>query len=301
MKTGPHSIILSSFLVLIIAVGCTVRLPASPTPVVIPSTTPHTPTPEPNPTSQPTPTLFEGSFCAYSSGIVEDVSIESKLLSHPLEAKIYLPPCYDESYQEKYPVLYMLHGQTFKNDQWQRIGLLSKADKMILSGEITPLIIVMPYDISWSAGPETSFFDESLVNELLPYIETTYNACRIRECRAVGGLSRGGNWSVYLGFKHPDLFKAIGVHSAPLFYGEILRITNALRVEGAISRLPAIYIDVGNKDENIQQVLAYVELLKENNVPYEFTEFIGYHSEDYWIAHTADYLRWYSEQLFGDS
>jgi enterochelin esterase-like enzyme len=195
----------------------------------------------------------------------------------------------------------MLHGQTFENDQWQRLGLLSTADKLILSGEITPMIIVMPYDISWSAGPEISSFDESLVKELLPYIENSYNACQRRECRAVGGLSRGGNWSVYLGFKHPDLFEAIGVHSAPLFYGEILRITNALRVDGAISNLPAIFIDVGNKDENIQQVLVFVDLLKENNVPYEFVEFLGYHAEDYWRAHTADYLRWYSKQIYGDS
>lgn len=301
MITGRQLIILTAILMLIAASACTVTLPVAQTPARTPSMTQSIPTPEPSSTPQPTPTLFEGSFCAYSSGIIKDVSIDSKLLTHPLEVKLYLPPCYNEERAEKYPVLYMLHGQTFKNDQWQRLGLLSAADELIGSGKITPMIIVMPYDISWSASPETSSFDEALVNELFPYIENTYNACQIRECRAVGGLSRGGNWSVYLGFKHPDLFEAIGVHSAPLFYGEIMRITNALRVEGAISSLPAIFVDVGNKDENIQQVMAYVDLLKEKNVPYEFTEFLGYHSEDYWSAHTADYLRWYSEQLASDS
>ena len=159
------------------------------------------------------------------------------------------------------------------------------------------MIIVMPYDISWTIGPEDSSFDEAFIQELIPYVEENFNACSDRGCRAVGGLSRGGNWAVYLGFSHPEEFIAIGSHSSPLFYGEIPRITTALNTEDVANRLPAIYIDVGNKDENINQVLAYVNLLKKYNVPYLFTEFTGYHSEEYWSAHVSDYLMWYSSQF----
>ena len=221
----------------------------------------------------------------------------SNLLAQPLAVKIYLPPCYAENREEGYPVLYMLHGQTYLNDQWQRLGLLTAADELITTGSIIPMIIVMPYEISWSATPEESSFDESFLQEMLPYIDGNFNTCSERGCRAVGGLSRGGNWAIYFGFLQPEKFTAIGAHSAPLFYGQIQRMTTELKVTGAVAKLPAVYIDVGNSDENLQQVTTYVDLLKKNNVPYLFTEFQGYHSEDYWRAHVEDYLLWYSEEF----
>lgn len=300
MKAGFRcACFFSTAMLLLVAVGCTVTLPGSQPPTI-------TPTPESSaiaqvttstqPIATPVP-VYEGSFCAYSSGFIEDISIESSLLTRPLAVKIYLPPCYNKQRSGRYPVLYMLHGQTFENDQWQRLGLLTAADDLILAGTIRPMIIVMPYDISWTIGPENSSFDESFVKELIPYVEENYNSCPDRGCREVGGLSRGGNWAVYFGFAHPELFTAIGVHSAPLFYGEIPRLTNVLMAGDLAGKLPTIYIDVGNKDENINQVLTYVNLLKKYNVPYLFTEFAGYHSEDYWRGHVKDYLIWYSSQF----
>lgn len=249
-------------------------------------------------TSAPTSTaVVDGTFCSYSNGSVSEVQVLSKVMTHPLTVKMYLPPCYNINRDPGYPVLYMLHGQTYDEGQWQRLGLLSAADELITAGRITPMIIVMPYDVSWSAGPEVSTFDESLLMELIPYVDQNFNTCSLRTCRAVGGLSRGGNWAVYLGFSHPELFIAIGAHSAPLFYGEIQRMTSVLKTDGAIARLPDIYIDAGNKDENLSQVLTYVTLLKKYNVPYVFTEYQGYHSEDYWSKHAADYLLWYSAEF----
>ena len=300
MKAGFRCANLFSIAVLLLtAVGCTVTLPRSQpftiTPAVESSDIAQVAT-STHPTDTPVP-VYEGSICAYSSGSIEDISIESNLLTRPLAVKIYLPPCYNKARSPGYPVFYMIHGQTFENDQWQRLGLLTAADHLILAGSIRPMIIVMPYDVSWTIGPENSSFDEAFVKELIPYMDENYNSCPDRGCREVGGLSRGGNWAVYLGFAHPELFTAIGAHSAPLFYGEILRITTILQAGELSGKLPGIYIDVGNKDENINQVLTYVNLFKKYNVPYLFTEFAGYHSEDYWSAHVQDYLMWYSSQF----
>jgi len=235
--------------------------------------------------------------CTATAGEVLDETVPSALLSQPLAVKVYLPPCYNRESKTAYPVLYMLHGQTYADDQWQRLGLLSAADEMTVGGEIIPMIIVMPYDISWAAGPEESKFDEALVSELIAYIDTHYNTCSLRDCRALGGLSRGGNWAIYLAFTHPELFGAIGAHSAPLFYGEMQRVTAALKDSSVVENLPAIYIDAGDKDEDLEQILAYVSLLKKYNVPYVFSEFMGYHNEGYWGTHVRDYLAWYSAQF----
>jgi enterochelin esterase-like enzyme len=263
-----------------------------------PAITEPTPTQLQNANPQPTSTpLYESAFCSYSSGTISDVQVDSTLLTHPMAVKIYLPPCYSETRDPGYPVLYMLHGQTYDEEQWPRLGLLNAADKLITAGRIAPMIVVMPYDISWSAGPETSKFDEALLQELLPYVDVNFNTCSERACRAIGGLSRGGNWAVYLGFSHSEKFTAIGAHSAPLFYGEIQRMTTVLKTAGTAAQLPAIYIDVGNKDENLAQVMTYVALLKQYSVPYVFTEFQGYHYEGYWSNHVEDYLLWYSGEF----
>ena len=99
MRLRSLSILLTSIVMLITTAGCTVTLPVTPAPTVIPSTMPSVPSAEPSPTPELSPTPFEGSFCAYSSGLIEDDSIDSKLLSHPLEVKIYLPPCYNKARQ----------------------------------------------------------------------------------------------------------------------------------------------------------------------------------------------------------
>ncbi len=293
-----RAILLLSILGLLWLAGC-VKADFTPKPGANPlEITEPTPTQLQNLNLQVTSTpLYEGAFCGYSSGTVSDVQVASTLLSRPLAVKIYLPPCYSETREPGYPVLYMLHGQTYDEEQWPRLGLLNAAGKLITAGRIVPMIIVMPYDISWSAGPEVSSFDEAFLQELLPYMDANFNTCSERACRAVGGLSRGGNWAVYLGFSHAEEFTAIGAHSAPLFYGEIQRMTTVLKTAGAADQLPAIYIDVGNKDENLAQVLTYVTLLKKYRVPYVFTEFQGYHYEGYWSAHAEDYLLWYSGEF----
>ena len=299
MRLGSHCgrFALLALCVLVIA-GCSGPQAALSAPgmVVTPDATSANQPVLSTPQSTATPTQ---AACAAAHGEVVDENVPSELLSQSLAVKIYLPPCYDQEREAAYPVLYMLHGQTYADDQWQRLGLLAAADEMTAAGEIVPMIIVMPYDLSWAAGPEESKFDEALVNELIPYVETHYNACSARACRALGGLSRGGNWAIYLAFTHPELFSAIGGHSAPLFYGEMQRVTAALKVPGAVEKLPAIYIDAGDKDEDLEQILDYVTLLKKNNVPYVFSEFMGYHNEEYWSAHVRDYLAWYSAQFAG--
>jgi len=292
------AILLLSIAGLIWIAGCA-KVAITPQPEATPpAISKPTPTPAQDRIPQPTSTpLYEGAFCSYFTGTVSDVQVASTLLTRPMTVKVYLPPCYNATRELGYPVLYMLHGQTYDQEQWVRLGLLNAADKLITAGRITPMIIVMPYEISSSAGPEASKFDEAFLQELLPYVDGNFNTCSERACRAVGGLSRGGNWTVYLGFSHPEKFAAIGAHSAPLFYGEIQRMTTALKNTNEVGKLPAIYIDVGNKDENLAQVTAYVALLKQYSVPYVFTEFQGYHSEGYWSAHVEDYLLWYSGEF----
>ena len=262
---------------------------ASPT---IPSLPSPTSTVTPSPTHTPTPAP-----CTETNGKIITINIPTERLSLPVDTNIYLPPCYDPNRSEKYPVLYMLHGQAAENEQWIDLGLTTAADELIAQKTIQPMIIVMPWEISWRLGPLESQYTDVLIEDVLPYIQAHYTACDQRTCRALGGLSRGGNWAVYIAFQHPDVFSAIGAHSAPLFYGEIGRIDTSANNFTSTSNAPSFFVDVGNKDPEKQQVLDLVEALKVNGVPYDFYQFEGRHDETYWSAHVSDYLTWYSSQF----
>jgi len=280
---------------LIFGVAACQRLASGDAPVVVstPQATPtQTTTPMPSPTATP-----EKTACTISSGVLANIDIPSELLGKPVNANIYLPPCFGSQPDQTYPILYMLHGQAADNHQWIDLGLIDRIDLLIDAKVMQPMIIVMPYEVSWRIGPEESNFGAALVNDVIPFMEENYQACATRACRAVGGLSRGGNWAVYLGFQYPDVFAAVGAHSAPLFYGELGRIDIALTHTLKVEDLPALYIDMGLKDENKDNIREFVDTLKEFKVPYEFHENEGRHEAAYWSAHVVDYLLWYSSKL----
>ncbi|HNR02039.1 MAG TPA: alpha/beta hydrolase-fold protein [Anaerolineaceae bacterium] len=265
--------------------------PATLTPPPLPTVTApptSTPTPQNTPTSTPVP-------CSETTGRIVNIDIPTDKLNRPVNTNIYLPPCYDPDTDGGYPMLVMFHGQAATNEQWLELGLTSAANDLISKKEIIPLIIVMPFEVTWTPGPKESQFDEALIEDVLPYIEANYAVCSLRTCRAVGGLSRGGNWAVHLGFAYPDLFGIVGAHSTPLFYGELWNIQAAAGLPP--DKVPLLVVDAGDRDAEKDKIQEFITALKSAGIPYEFFEFEGRHETSYWSAHVAEYLRWYSQRF----
>jgi enterochelin esterase-like enzyme len=209
----------------------------------------------------------------------------------PQEFMIYLPPCYDEV-QNRYPVIYLLHGQTYTQDQWVRLGVPSVADQLIHSGEATPFIVVFPDDHYWNS-PAGAGFGNRLISNILPQVDSTYRTLNDPQYRALGGLSRGGGWTADLGFAHPELFGSIGLHSPAIFK------ESAPFMEEVIQRIPEesrprLWFDIGDEDRELGSARLLEEILTRNNYLHEFHMFSGDHTENYWSAHVDMYLRWYT-------
>jgi len=282
-------------------------LPGCQTPIAVtltPVPSQVTPSPFPSATSLPssTPTAQDTATptpvpCMETHGKIFNVDIPTDQLNQPVNTNIYLPPCYDPDSDTGYPVLFMFHGQAATNDQWIRLGLTNAADELITQKVIQPMIIVMPFEVTWTPGPEESRFDEAFMQDVLSFVESEYAVCAQRSCRAVGGLSRGGNWAVYLGFAYPELFGTIGAHSTPLFYGEVFRINQAAGKVASFAELPWVIVDMGDRDAQKDKVLEFTAALQDAGIPFDFYPFEGRHEESYWGAHVADYLQWYSDRF----
>ena len=285
------------------APGTATRQPTASSPLADTPGATATPQPAATPSSvatrpaQATPTnaeVAEPAGCEHPAGHMVISSLETSLLNKPLDYRVYLPPCYEEQTGQHYPVLYLVHGQSYNDDQWDRLGADEAAGRLIAAGEIAPLILVMPRDRVWSQ-PDEDMFGRAVVEELIPFIDKHYRTQADRSHRAVGGLSRGAGWAVHLGLSQWKLFSAFGAHSAATFWTDALQFRTWLK-EIPAGSLPRIYLDAGDHDrpEILDAAQRFEALLTQFGIPHEWYLFPGYHDEAYWSAHVEKYLRWYA-------
>ncbi len=266
--------------------ACSPSIQPTPTPTILPPT--FTATASPTPTPIPTATPLT---CLSQPGRVDSGSIDTT--KPPQLFLIYLPPCYDIQTAQRYPVLYLLHGQTYIDDQWVRLGAVTAADNLILSGKSKPFIIVFPDDRYWNldAGPG---FGDRVINDVIPYVDAHYRTLTDRAHRALGGLSRGGGWTVRLGLEHYKLFGELGMHSPAIFTEDAPYLEDWIKAV-PLDQFPRIWIDAGDQDKELGSITQFESLLSDYEVPHEWHMYNGDHSEVYWHAHVAEYIKWYAD------
>ncbi len=254
----------------------TATLIASPSPTISPSQT-------------PTPLA-----CWTQGGKITRHTLRTPVSPLPWEFRVYTPPCYEQQTERQYPLLILIHGSTFNDDQWDRLGADETADALIASGELPPFLILMPRDRIWTDEPKDDPFGEALVDYLIPWMDETYRTLPERAYRAIGGLSRGASWAVNLGLSRWELFGAIGAHSLPVFVTDPTRLKRWLN-EIPPEEMPRFFLDIGEKDYLLENAVWFENLLTEKNIPHEWYLYTGRHEEAYWESHLEQYLRWYAE------
>lgn len=243
----------------------------------------------------PAPQLTKD-VCMAAGGELQIKEIESEFLDSGMRFGVYTPPCYEENVDQRYPVLYLVHGQTFNDDQWDRLGADEMANELIAAGEAAPFLIVMPYDRA-ATQPSVDKFGDAFIEELVAWIDAEYRTIAEREFRAVGGLSRGASWAIHFGLTHPEMFAAVGGHSPPVFQEDAPRVRGWLDGIGA-ELMPRFWLDIGERDQRaiLDSAIWFEGLLNERDIPHEWYLFAGDHSEEYWSSHVELYLRWYAAE-----
>ena len=230
-------------------------------------------------------------------GRMELQSYPSQVAGGTQTYSIYLPPQYDQT-DRRYPVLYLLHGWPYRDANWDKIGAGELVDRMIADGSLPPFIIVMPWAteslfVGTSGGSNS--FEAQLIQDLIPHVDATYRTWAQREGRALGGISRGGVWSLQTGFYHADSFAAVGAHSpalelnrAPAMYDPFYLLdrpgVNTLR----------IYLDAGDADWARKDTAALHEAMDAAGLMHIFVVHPGGHANALWMASLGEYLAFYS-------
>jgi enterochelin esterase-like enzyme len=271
----------------------------TPVPSLEPSptlSTTHAPSPSPAVVKAAPVSTRQSHFldCLKEGGRIETTQLNADWMHYPLDVRVYVPPCYDEHTDDAFPVLYLFHGQSYTDDQWERLGVGATADRLIAQGELSPFLIIMPRDREWIPSDKDPF-GRAFLELLLPWAEQYYRVIPDRSGRAVGGLSRGAGWAVHFGLKYWQDFGIIGAHSPALFWNDgpsIVKWLDAIPFE----KMPRIWIDLGAADEKeiLDSANWFESQLTGRNIPHEWYLNTGEHDEKYWSSHVEQYLRWYA-------
>ncbi len=149
---------------------------------------------------------------------------KSKVTGQARHVVVYTPPDYDTDREKRYPVLYLQHGSGEDETGWTRQGHANFIlDNLIATGKAVPMIVVMEKGYATregaTAGPggpgrgDGSAFEDVVIKDLIPMIDSTYRTIPKKDRRAIAGLSMGAGQAMQIGLTHLDTFSAIGAFS----------------------------------------------------------------------------------------
>lgn len=265
---------------------------------------------------------FCGPYSSAQQGTIQDeLSIQSEIMDKQIKYSVYLPPDYSIS-NRHYPVVYLLHGYGGNEITWFQFYEMNRLmDQAINSGEIPPMIVIMPDgEKSWfidSADGKVKW-ESMFLTELMPQLEKKYRIREGKRTRGIAGLSMGGFGALTLGMRHTDLFAAVGALSAEVFdnnkditrreqaqYDRMFaptfgkpglegeeRFTEHIRVHAPIyiatnadvEKLKSVryWIDCGDDDFLSVKNGVFHAVLLEREIPHEYRVRDGGHRGDYW-------------------
>lgn len=242
---------------------------------------------------------------------VETHRLQGAGMSTQLTVKVMLPTDYRAS-AKRYPVVFFLHGAGGSPD-----FMTGEVERTLC--EKYGVIGVAPdgtkFGWWWDSPEEPERRIESFVTEtVVPWVDRTYRTQKRRERRAIVGESMGGHGACWIGFRHRDLFGAVGnVYGGvdvrpfegkweiakrlgpqtanPARWREHCAITEAEKLRNGDIALMTV---VGTNDIFLEPNRRMHEVLAKNNVAHWYLEIRGATEE--LSSHTHPF-RWEGEKI----
>lgn len=261
-----------------------------------------------------------------SDSSVQELKLSSKLTAREMPYRVILPTNYEKAKENRYAVIFLLHGLTGHFNNW------TDKTKLAEYAEDFDFIIVTPEgDNGWysdSLSIANDKYESYIIQELVPEIDKKFRTIADRQHRAIAGLSMGGYGSLKFGLKYPDKFVLVGSFSGALgaasftekttgnigkaidaIFGDaesenrksndIFKIVKEISPE-KMKSLPFIYLDCGTEDFLFQNNRDFVALLLEKKIPHEFRQLPGKHDWTFWNSQVKEFIE-LSEKHFLDA
>jgi enterochelin esterase-like enzyme len=238
---------------------------------------------QPQGTLPPAPKGFDVRRDGVERGKLETVEYDSKTVGIKRKMVIYLPP--GHSKDAKYPVFYLLHGGGDDETGWQVKGSADAIlDNLYADRKLVPMIVVMPNGFAMKPeekkkGPKAKNpFEDELLKDIIPYVESHYRVKADRGHRALAGLSMGAGQSLRIGLKHLDTFAWVGAFSGG-GGGAADLVTDPA---DAAKKLRLLWVSCGDTDKLLKGSEAFHAALEKMKVPHVWHVDSGGHTWPVW-------------------
>lgn len=229
---------------------------------------------------------------------------------------IYTPPGYEKS-NDKFPVLYLLHGAGGDEEAWIALGRTAQImDNLIAQGKAKPMIVVMPngnviQDAAPGEGNDGMYKPQFMVPktmdgtyeanfmDIVKFVESNYQVKADKANRAIAGLSMGGYHTMHISRYYPNMFDYIGLFSAAIMPREDATGKVYDDIDGTLKTqmdngYKLYWIGIGKTDFLYDANKEYRAKLNAMGMPYEYVESEGGHIWRNWRV----YLTQFAPQLF---
>jgi enterochelin esterase family protein len=246
-------------------------------------------------------------------GLVSENIYFSKLTNSFRRCFVYTPANYNENTKTRYPVLYLQHGSFEDETGWSVQGKANLIlDNLIAGKEAVPMIVVMDNGYAYKKqetaenkpSQPASVFEEVMINEIIPMIDTKFRTISDREHRAIAGLSMGANQTMRIAVNHLDKFTYYGGFSGTSNYPSSDVIDPASFLGGKFNdakainkQLKVLWLGLGTKEPNPfpGSVGAFRAMLDKQGIKHVFYESKGTAHE--WLTWRRS-LHQYASLLF---
>jgi len=244
-------------------------------------------------------------------GLVSENIYFSKLTNSFRRCFVYIPADYEKDAKTRYPVLYLQHGSFEDETGWPIQGKANLIlDNLIAAKKAVPMIIVM--DNGYAYKPQSgepnarpvSVFEEVVINEIIPMIDSKFRTIADREHRAIAGLSMGANQTMRIIMNNLDKFASYGGFSGTSNYPSTAEIDPATFLDGKFNdgnafnkQIKVFWLGLGTKEPNPfpGSVGAFRKMLEKQGIKYVYYESEGTAHE--WLTWRRS-LHQYAQLLF---
>ena len=244
-------------------------------------------------------------------GLVSENTYFSKISNSFRRCFVYTPAGYEKDAKTRYPVLYLQHGSFEDETGWSsqgKAGLI--LDNLIAAGKAVPMIIVMDNGYAYqpqngeNPGRPASVFEEVMINEIIPMVDSKFRTFADREHRAIAGLSMGANQTMRIVMNNLDKFASYGGFSGTSNYPSSDEINVETFLNGAFKngqdlnkKFKVFWLGLGTKEPNPfpGSVGAFRKMMEKQGIKYLYYESPGTAHE--WLTWRRS-LYQYAQLLF---
>jgi len=233
-------------------------------------------------------------------------TFESAAAKTRVSYHLFVPSAYDREPDRRFPVVYWLHGSGGGLPGIPKVA--AQVAAAIDAGKAPPCLVVfvngMPNGmyVDWKDG--SGPLETVIVKELVPHIDASRRTIPGRDGRLLDGYSMGGYGAARLGFKYPELFRAVSIMGAgplqvdlldgpragrrraeevlervyggdPYYFTSVSPRTLAERHAATLAQGSLIRMVCGDQDETFANNRDFHEHLERLKIPHDWTVLAG--------------------------